>query len=252
MTAHFIQPDTIVPEAGGSKAYYRYGYVNNNPVRYNDPSGHCPLCVSAAAGAGIGAVTGGVAYGIYLAISGNEFNWGHLALAAGGGAAAGALIGTGIGWAAGVTQAAATSAAITGAGAASTTATTVLTATGGDPTDEINVIKQVVQGTGPAVARAIGRAGEAASGIAKNTLHIESLTQTAKYLIPDGLNLITGALTEVKNVAYQGLSTQSTDYLLYSQKNNYTFTLITRTTTKLSLPLQKIIDQGKIILQRMQ
>jgi len=38
---HFIQADTIVPEAGSSKAYDRYGYVNNNPVRYNDPSGHC-------------------------------------------------------------------------------------------------------------------------------------------------------------------------------------------------------------------
>jgi hypothetical protein len=36
---HFIQADTIVPEAGSSKAYDRYGYVNNNPVRYNDPSG---------------------------------------------------------------------------------------------------------------------------------------------------------------------------------------------------------------------
>jgi len=39
VTAHFIQPDTIVPEAGGSKAYDRYGYVSNNPIRYNDPTG---------------------------------------------------------------------------------------------------------------------------------------------------------------------------------------------------------------------
>ena len=39
VTAHFIQAYTIVPEAGSSKEYDRYGYVNHNPVRYNDPGG---------------------------------------------------------------------------------------------------------------------------------------------------------------------------------------------------------------------
>jgi len=38
----FIQPDSIVPVASqGVQAYDRYAYVNNNPVRYTDPSGHC-------------------------------------------------------------------------------------------------------------------------------------------------------------------------------------------------------------------
>jgi len=101
------------------------------------------LCVSAAIGAGIGAVVGGVGYGIYIAVTGNEFNWGQFALAAGGGLAAGALIGTGVGWAAGVSQATATTAAVTGAGTATTTATTVLKVTGGDPTDEFNTINRV-------------------------------------------------------------------------------------------------------------
>jgi RHS repeat-associated protein len=36
----FIQADTIIPSAGDSKSYDRYAYVNNNPVRYTDPSGH--------------------------------------------------------------------------------------------------------------------------------------------------------------------------------------------------------------------
>ena len=37
----FIQPDSIVPVASqGVQAYDRYAYVNNNPVRYTDPSGH--------------------------------------------------------------------------------------------------------------------------------------------------------------------------------------------------------------------
>ena len=34
----FAQADTIVP--AGVQGYDRYAYVNNNPVRYTDPSGH--------------------------------------------------------------------------------------------------------------------------------------------------------------------------------------------------------------------
>lgn len=42
MTGHFIQADTIVPEAGSSKAYDRYGYAYYNPITNNDPTGHWP------------------------------------------------------------------------------------------------------------------------------------------------------------------------------------------------------------------
>ena len=38
--SRFIQPDTIVPEPGNPQALNRYSYVLNNPLRYNDPSGH--------------------------------------------------------------------------------------------------------------------------------------------------------------------------------------------------------------------
>jgi RHS repeat-associated protein len=38
----FAQADTIIPEASqGTQAWDRFAYANNNPVRYNDPSGHC-------------------------------------------------------------------------------------------------------------------------------------------------------------------------------------------------------------------
>jgi RHS repeat-associated protein len=36
----FAQADTIIP--GGVQGYDRYAYAFNNPVRYNDPSGHKP------------------------------------------------------------------------------------------------------------------------------------------------------------------------------------------------------------------
>jgi RHS repeat-associated protein len=37
----FMSPDSIVPTGSqGTQAWDRYAFVNNNPVRYNDPTGH--------------------------------------------------------------------------------------------------------------------------------------------------------------------------------------------------------------------
>jgi hypothetical protein len=37
----FVQADALIPESTqGTQAWDRYAYVNNNPVRYNDPTGH--------------------------------------------------------------------------------------------------------------------------------------------------------------------------------------------------------------------
>jgi RHS repeat-associated protein len=36
----FLQADTIVPEPGDPQSLNRYSYVNNNPLRYVDPTGH--------------------------------------------------------------------------------------------------------------------------------------------------------------------------------------------------------------------
>jgi RHS repeat-associated protein len=36
----FVQADTIVPNPGDPQAFDRYAYVNNNPLKYIDPSGH--------------------------------------------------------------------------------------------------------------------------------------------------------------------------------------------------------------------
>ena len=36
----FLSPDTIIPGAANPQAFNRYSYVLNNPIRYNDPTGH--------------------------------------------------------------------------------------------------------------------------------------------------------------------------------------------------------------------
>jgi hypothetical protein len=36
----FLQPDTLIPGVDSPQSWNRYSYVKNNPVLYNDPSGH--------------------------------------------------------------------------------------------------------------------------------------------------------------------------------------------------------------------
>jgi RHS repeat-associated protein len=45
----FISADTLVPDPSNPQAFNRYGYAYNNPIRFNDPTGHdCGLPASSA------------------------------------------------------------------------------------------------------------------------------------------------------------------------------------------------------------
>jgi RHS repeat-associated protein len=73
-TAHFTQADTVVPNAGDAASYDRYTYARNNPVRYNDPSGHsvCNSCSGDYDMGGNGRSNGGTGSGSSGGSAGNS------------------------------------------------------------------------------------------------------------------------------------------------------------------------------------
>jgi RHS repeat-associated protein len=104
----FIQPDTMVPDAGDPQTLNRYSYVNNNPLKYADPSGHFAFLAAIPIGAAIGGATaaapggnilmgmltgglGGAFAGLGVLAGGSSL-WGSFAGAVGGGALGGAVI----------------------------------------------------------------------------------------------------------------------------------------------------------------
>jgi len=61
----FLQPDTVVPDGTNPQTWNRYSYVKNNPIVFNDPTGHWIESVLDGAF---------IAYDIYD-ISQNGLNW---------------------------------------------------------------------------------------------------------------------------------------------------------------------------------
>jgi hypothetical protein len=95
----FIQPDTIIPDPSNPQAWNRYSYVGNNPVNFNDPTGHCPTCL---AGLAIGAIAGAAIYAGTTWSSGRAWNNNDYLASVAVGAIGGGLVGTGIGIGAGI------------------------------------------------------------------------------------------------------------------------------------------------------
>ena len=59
MARNFVSPDTIIPDPASTLGWNRYTYVNNNPINYSDPSGHCPYGTDPQCGGGVATSGGG-------------------------------------------------------------------------------------------------------------------------------------------------------------------------------------------------
>ena len=99
-------------------------------------------------------------------------------------------------------------------------------------------------------ARDIGKSAEEAIDDAfdldRNTQRISSFTRKAVYRIPDFLE--DDFLIEVKNVAYQYLSSQIRDLAYYAAANGLIFYLAVNESTELSQSLQALVDEGIVKL----
>jgi hypothetical protein len=93
LLGRFLSADTYIQFPNDLQSYNRYSYVHNNPLTYDDPSGHfLNFIVGGVVGGAIGAIAGGVT--AYIASDGD---WNAVAAGAAGGAVGGAIVGSGVG-----------------------------------------------------------------------------------------------------------------------------------------------------------
>jgi hypothetical protein len=88
------------------------------------------------------------------------------------------------------------------------------------------------------------------SALSRGAAAGEELTGTASYRTPDILNHAAQEIGEVKNVAYQSLTSQLRDDIAYAQANGYTFNLYVRGSTEISGPLQTAANNGLVNIIR--
>jgi RHS repeat-associated protein len=146
----FLSADTIVPQAGNPQALNRYSYVNNNPLKYVDPSGHCWGFASGLRGTGAyGATCNNIDMALTIVQSpktsaGQKAGAGAYLFAEGAAhiaVAAGTAVLAGEGIAAAGTALSGSAAATGAAGTASTAATAACA--DGDCTNEVATTEQV-------------------------------------------------------------------------------------------------------------
>jgi RHS repeat-associated protein len=95
--------------------------------------------------------------------------------------------------------------------------------------------------------KAAGKAMEEALGMTASKTKIDV---AGRIRFPDRINLFNKTLEEAKNVKHLNFTSQLRDYLQYAQDNGLQMILHTRSTTTFSGPLQKAIDEGSIILNK--
>jgi RHS repeat-associated protein len=96
------------------------------------------------------------------------------------------------------------------------------------------------------VARQLGREGEEAVRSAYDIGEKAAVQVGGRTRIPDGINEVAETVSEVKNVRYQGYTSQLRDYVQYAQDRGYQFNLFIRSDTQLSRPLQDAINCGDV------
>ena len=109
-------------------------------------------------------------------------------------------------------------------------------------------IGPVVGGVADTVKTAgqMGREGEAAVRGVYDIGEKIALNIGGRIRIPDGLNPVLGTLSEVKNVARQGFTSQLRDYATYAHSQGLTFNLYVRRSTDISKPLAAAYKAGLV------
>ncbi len=210
----FQQPDTVIPGTENPQAWNRYSYTYNNPIRYNDSDGHCPICATAVIGAAIGAAVGAVAY--TMNNQGESFDAGEFWTTVAVGALAGGLIGSGIGILAAPTVSVATASTVPyllSSGAAITTSGgSYIASNKGNFETKDFVIKTSVAGTAAAITAnpAMRLSGRWATNL---------LAGEIDYLLTEDKHSLTGhasvILSSTLNTGIQeGIKVGLEDYLL--------------------------------------
>jgi RHS repeat-associated protein len=91
-----------------------------------------------------------------------------------------------------------------------------------------------------------GRRGEeAAKKVADIGQKVAIQMESGKIRVPDGIVPLV-SVNEVKNVARQGLTAQLRDYIQYASSKDMQFNLYTNEATKITQPLQDLIDAGTV------
>ena len=96
-----------------------------------------------------------------------------------------------------------------------------------------------------ALCHDLGKAGEKAAGIEKNT---KIISMNGRNRIPDGYNPNMW-VQEVKNVKTQSLTSQLKDDFIYASQNKLKMELFVRQTTHITKPLQAAIKNYGVILR---
>ena len=176
----FINADALGGEIGKLLSHNGFVYCMNNPVNMEDPTGNIAWWII---GSGIGAIVGGIAGAVYSYKKTGSVDWRYVA----GGAAAGALIGAGVGYLAQAAYGAIVGASATAGSAAATVSNNL---------DKLSKAGQGVASNAANASRLNAQLTyqEASSVFTSSGLHPEVVDKSSKII--DGALLRNGRVIE--------------------------------------------------------